>query len=294
MPGGIVTTRVREKWVERPLAVARFPRWPETSKMNDVNCREAGALEASTMSVATTRTDPATSATPADCNGAIPPLESGDRLTRVEFERRYDAMPHVKKAELVEGVVYMPSPVRQKYHGGPQLRFNVWVGLYLVRTPGLDGGDDSTVRLDPINEPQPDCVMFIEPEHGGRVVIDEEGHINDAPDLVGEVAASSASYDVHDKLAVYQRHGVREYIVWRVFDREVDWYVLSGTKYQKLAAGDDGVLRSTIFPGLWLDSAALLRKDYDTVLAVLQRGMETPEYAAFKAELQRARNEPAG
>ena len=41
----------------------------------------------------------------------ILPLEHGDHLTREEFERRYEAMPHVRKAELIEGVVYMPSPV---------------------------------------------------------------------------------------------------------------------------------------------------------------------------------------
>jgi Uma2 family endonuclease len=246
------------------------------------------------MSVSTTRSQLAPPVLPADCNGAIPPLESGDRLSREEFERRYDAMPHLKKAELIEGVVYVPSPVRQKYHGGPHLTLNGWLFIYRARTPGLEGGDNSTVRLDPTNEPQPDCVLFIKPEHGGTVVIDQEGYINDAPDLVAEVAASSASYDVHDKQAVYQRHGVREYIVWRVFDREVDWYVLRGAKYEKLTAGDDGVLRSTIFPGLWLDPGALLREDDDTLLAVLQRGLDSPEHAAFKAQLQRARIEPAG
>ena len=160
------------------------------------------------------------------------------------------------------------------------------------RTPGLRLGDNSTVRLDPINEPQPDCVLFIQPEHGGKVVIDEEGYINGAPDLVAEVAASSASYDLHDKLEVYRRNGVREYLVWRVLDREVDWFVLRGSEYEKLVAGEDGILRSTIFPGLWLDPGALLREDFDTVLAVLQRGLETPEHAAFKADLQRARIEP--
>jgi Uma2 family endonuclease len=262
--------------------------------MDTVDCRQAGALEADAMSVSTTRSEPSQPFAPIERNGAIPPLESGDRLTREEFERRYDAMPNLKKAELIGGVVYMPSPVRQRYHGGPHLCLNGWLFSYLARTPGLEGGDNSTVRLDPVNEPQPDCVLFIKPEHGGTVLIDEEGYINDAPDLVAEVAASSASYDVHDKLTVYQNHGVREYIVWRVFDREVDWYVLRGSEYEKLGAGEDGVLRSTIFPGLWLDPGALLREDYDTLLAVLQRGLETPEHAAFKADLQRAKAGPTG
>src|SRR5262249_34603329 len=151
-------------------------------------------------------------------------------------------------AELIEGVVYVPSPVRQRHHGGSHSRLNGWLFTYEARTPGLELGDNSTVRLDASNEPQPDCVLFIQPEHGGKVVIDEEGYINGAPDLVAEVAASSASYDVNDKLRVYQEKGVREYIVWRVLDCQVDWYVLRGTGYEKLTAGDDGVLRSTIFP----------------------------------------------
>jgi Uma2 family endonuclease len=246
------------------------------------------------MSVSTTRSELAPPVSRVDRNGAIPPLESGDRLGREEFERRYDAMPHLKKAELIEGVVYVPSPVRQKYHGEPHSSLIGWLFAYKARMPGLALGDNSTVRLDAINEPQPDCVLFIKPEHQGKVVIDEDGYNNGAPGLVAEVAASSASYDVHDKLAVYQRHGVREYIVWRVFDREVDWYVLRGAKYEKRTAGDDGVLRSTIFPGLWLEPGALLREDHDTLLAVLQRGLDSPEHAAFKAELQRTKVEPAG
>jgi Uma2 family endonuclease len=246
------------------------------------------------MPVSSTRSDPAPQAPPVEGHGAIPPLENGDRLTREEFERRYDAMPHLKKAELIEGVAYVPSPVRQRHHGGPHSRLNGWLFAYEARTPGLELGDNSTVRLDAVNEPQPDCVLFIQPEHGGKVVIDEEGYINGAPDLVAEVAASSADVDVNAKLSVYQRKGVREYIVWRVLDHELDWYVLRGAGYESLTADDDGVLRSTIFPGLWLDPGALLRRDSETLLAVLQRGLETPEHAAFKADLQRAKIGPTG
>jgi Uma2 family endonuclease len=252
------------------------------------------------MPVSSTRSEPTPTPTPTpyplpvERNGVVPPLENGDRLTRVEFERRYNAMPDLKKAELIEGVVYVPSPVRHRHHGGPHARLNGWLFTYEARTPGLELSDNSTVRLDDGNVPQPDCVLFIQPEHGGKVVIDEEGTINGAPDLVAEVAASSVSYDVNDKLRVYQAKGVREYIVWRVLDGRVDWYVLRGTEYEPLTAGDDGVLRSTIFPGLWLDPGALVRKDSETLLAVLHRGVETPEHSAFKAELQRARIKPEG
>lgn len=55
-------------------------------------------------------------------NRTLPPLENGDRLNRFEFERRYEAMPQVKKAELIEGIVYMPAALRFKSHGQPHSR----------------------------------------------------------------------------------------------------------------------------------------------------------------------------
>jgi len=228
----------------------------------------------------------------ADRDGAIPPLESGDRLTRREFERRYEAMRDLKKAELIEGVVYVTSPVRQRYHGKPHTSLIGWLFAYRARTPELELGANSTVRLDLNNEPQPDCLLFIQPEYGGQVEIDGDGYINGAPDLVAEVAASSASYDLHDKLQAYQRNGVREYIVWRVFERQIEWFVLRGARYEPLLPAEDGSLRSTIFPGLWLDPAALVNDDLVTLLNVLQRGLDSPEHAAFRAQLQRARVEP--
>jgi Uma2 family endonuclease len=147
-------------------------------------------------------------------------------------------------------------------------------------------GDNSTVRLDLDNEPQPDCLLFIPPERGGRVEFDEDGYIEGAPDLVAEVAASSASYDLHTKLNVYRRNEVREYVVWRVFDRQIDWFVLRGASYQLLTADPDGILRSPFFAGLWLDSAALLRGDLSRVFAVVQQGLQHPDHANFVASLK--------
>jgi Uma2 family endonuclease len=244
------------------------------------------------MAVATSRGPLAQPCDHTDPNGAILPLENGDRLTRAEFERRYDAMPHLKKAELIEGVVYVPSPVRQKYHGKQHPRLVAWLVHYEASTPGVEVGDNSTVRLDLDNEPQPDGLLFIQAEFGGQVRIDDEGYIAGAPDLVAEVAASSASYDLHAKLNVYRRNGVREYIVWRVYNHQIDWYVLRGGAYELLAAGPDGILRSTIFPGLDLDVAALLRGDLAAVFAVLQQGLNTPEHADFVARLRRVGTTP--
>jgi hypothetical protein len=169
-----------------------------------------------------------------------------------------------------------------------------WIGFYEAGTPGIEGGDNSTLIMDDENVPQPDCLLFIQPEHGGQVSIDEVGYIHGAPDFVGEVAASSASYDLHDKLETCANHGVREYLVWRVLDRAFDWFVLREGKYERIEPSGDGVLRSTIFSGLWLDPATLLRGDLAAVAVVVQRGLASPEHAAFIAELQRARTEPAG
>jgi Uma2 family endonuclease len=222
-------------------------------------------------------------------NGAIPPLENGDRLSREEFERRYHSMPHLKKAELIGGEVYMPSPVRQRFHGRQHSYLNYWLTHYEGNTPDVEVGDNSTVRLGPEDEPQPDCLLFIQPEHGGRVEIAQDGYIEGAPDLVGEVAASSVSYDLGRKLEKYATHNVREYVVWRVRDREIDWYANRGGRFEQMLPQADRILRSEVFPGLWLDPAALIRGDVNAVLAVVQRGLDSPEHAEFVARLERDR-----
>jgi Uma2 family endonuclease len=221
----------------------------------------------------------------AQSHGDCPQLENGDRLTRAEFMRRYHAMPDLKKAELIEGVVYVPSPVRQRYHGRPHSHLIGWLVNYEAGTPGVESGDSSSLLLDLDNVPQPDALLFIQADRGGRVRINEEGYIVGAPDLVAEVAASSASYDLHDKLNAYRRNGVREYIVYRVFDQKIDWFVLNDGRFEPLPPSPDGSLRSTTFPGLWLDAAALVAGDLATVLAVVQQGIGSPEHADFAAQL---------
>ena len=216
----------------------------------------------------------------------IPPLEPGDRLSRAEFERRYEAMPHLKKAELIEGVVYMPSPVRFRRHSRPHAHFIGWLVTYEAGTPGVEVGDNGTARLDLDNEPQPDALLLIDLAHGGQARISENDYIESAPELVGEIAASSASYDLNIKLHVYRRNGVREYVVWRVLDRAVDWFVLREDRYERQTPDAEGLLRSEIFPGLWLDPAALVRGDLAGVLAVLQGGLASPDHSAFVAKLQ--------
>jgi Uma2 family endonuclease len=218
----------------------------------------------------------------------IPPLENGDRLTREEFERRYAAMPHLKKAELIEGVVYVPPPVSLEQHGGQHAQIMTWLGVYRAGTPGVQAGDNSTVRLEGDNEPQPDALLRIAPTHRGQSDTVEGGYVEGPPELVVEVAASSASYDLHDKLDSYRRHGVREYVVWRVLDNEVDWFVLRRGRFKRMPLTAPGVYRSEVFPGLWLDPAALVRGDLATVLQVLQQGLASAEHGDFVKRLRRA------
>jgi Uma2 family endonuclease len=218
-------------------------------------------------------------------DGTIPPLETGDRLRRAEFERRYEAMSHLKKAELIEGVVYVPSPTRLRRHGRPHAHLIAWLAHYEAATPGALVGDNSTARLDLENEPQPDALLLIDPARGGQAQLSADDYVRGAPELVAEVAASSVSLDLNAKWNVYRRTGVREYVVWRVLNQAVDWFVLRGDEYERLAPDDQGVLRSEVFPGLWLDPTALLRGDLAAVLATLQRGLASPEHGAFLARL---------
>ncbi len=213
----------------------------------------------------------------------VPQLSAGDRLSRDEFERRYAAMPRVKKAERIEGVVYMPSPVTQARHGGPHARLTTWLGHYVAHTPGFDFGDNATVRLDLDSEAQPDLHLRLLRERGGRTRLGPEGYVEGAPELVVEVTASRASYDLHDKLRAYRRNGVREYLVWRVDDGAFDWLCLHGSDYRPLVADAAGIVRSPCCPGLWLDVPALQRSDLKAVLDCLEVGMKGPEHRAFCA-----------
>ncbi len=222
-----------------------------------------------------------------DVRQTTPRLEAGDRLTREEFERRYDAMPNLKKAELIEGVVYMPSPARFSVHGQPHAHLTTWLVTYAAATPGTAAADNATLRLDNDNEPQPDALLRLEEKLGGRSRVDEGDYIVGPPELIAEVTASTVSYDLGPKLQTYRRHGVLEYVAWRVLDAEVDWFVLRGGRYDRLSAGADGVFRSEAFPGLWLDAAALLAGQMGSVLETLRRGLESPEHAAFLERLRR-------
>lgn len=226
-------------------------------------------------------------ASPSPGTYLIPPLEPGDRLTRDEFERRYEALPKPIKAELIEGTVYMPSPVTHNKHGKPHFDTIAWLGVYQSQTPGVVGGDNSTVRLDIDNEPQPDALLMIDPKLGGQAQVSEDDYLEGAPELIVEVAATSASYDLHDKLNAYRRNRVREYVVWRVLDDAVDWFVFRSGEYVRAEPDAAGRYRSEVFPGLWLDAEALVSGDMAKVLECVQEGLASPEHRDFVDQLRR-------
>ncbi|MCY4080050.1 MAG: Uma2 family endonuclease [Caldilineaceae bacterium] len=221
----------------------------------------------------------------------VPPLNNGDRLTRAEFERIYAAHPEIKKAELIEGVVYVPSPARHREHGKPHFHSISWLGTYSAATPGVEGSDTATLRLDFENEPQPDALLFLPPECGGTTRVGDEGYLEGTPELILEVSASSASYDLNQKKRVYARIGVAEYIVYLAYEQRVIWYVLRDGVYEEQQADDDGVLKSRRFPGLWLLPDALLSGDLHSVLESLQHGIASPEHKTFCAALTLRREE---
>jgi Uma2 family endonuclease len=218
---------------------------------------------------------------------AAPPLlQNGDRLTWREFERRFEAMPDVKKAELIEGTVYMPSPVHASGHGEPHAHLMTWLGTYAAATPGVRVADNATIRLDLDNEPQPDTLLRIDEEAGGQSHISDDDYVEGPPEFIAEIAHSSAAYDLHDKKRAYRRNGVQEYLVWQIEDERVDWFVLEDGAYLALSPDDEGRLSSRVFPGLVLDAQALLGGDLSAVLSRTEEATETDAHRSFVERLR--------
>lgn len=195
----------------------------------------------------------------------LPVLEPGDHLTAAEFDRRYALRKDIHKAELVQGIVYMPSPVRINEHATSSAILVAWVANYSLGHPGVRCANDGSVRLAPRDRVQPDAMLWYE---AGNAVVDEESrHLEGAPDLVVEIAASSAAYDLHEKKESYRRAGVREYVVWRTVDGAVDWFELVDGEYRRLEPGAEGITRSNVFPGLALSIERLVAGEYAAAIS---------------------------
>jgi Uma2 family endonuclease len=219
--------------------------------------------------------------------GTLPPLEAGQRLDQPAFHERYEAMPPGTRAELIGGVVLMPSPMRRD-HGVTSRDVSGWLSQYQRFTRGVLGADNVTAILGDFGEPQPDCILFLPKALGGSSRVDRDGYLNGPPELVVEIARSSRQIDLGDKKRDYQRVGVPEYVVIEIDPDRVHWFMLRRGRYVKHPPGPDRIFRSTIFPGLWLDSAALFAGDLECLYAALERGLATPEHAAFVARLAAA------
>jgi len=215
----------------------------------------------------------------------LPPLEHGDRLDQKTFHARYEAMPENVKAELIGGMVYLSSPLKPR-HGRPHSRLMSWLGLYQEATPGTDVLDNTTVILSPASEPQPDGCLLILPEHG-RTRENARGDLEGPPELAAEVASSSEAYHLHTKRQDYEDLGVQEYPVLLVRGARAIWFVRGEQGFVQLQPGPDGILRSRLFGGLWLDAAALFRGDTARVHEVLRQGLASAEHAQFLQRLKR-------
>ena len=215
----------------------------------------------------------------------LPLLENGDTLDTREFLRRFERMPHVKKAELINGVVFMASPVRL-LHANPHSDLSYWLTTYRVATAGVRSPDNVTFKLTKRTAVQPDVMLYTEASLGGKSQASKRGYVIGSPELAAEVAASSVSLDAGPKREIYLEHGVAEYVLWRVEDEAIDWWTLRDGEYAAIEPDPaDGLLKSVVYPGLWLDKGAMLRGEMPAVLAALHRGLASPEHAAFAAKL---------
>jgi hypothetical protein len=221
-----------------------------------------------------------------------PPRElvEGQRLDQPTFHALYEAMPPGTRAELINGVVFMPSPVGP-LHSCAHVPTVVWLSYYQENTPGVEALDNASTALGLKSEPQPDALLRILPEYGGRTQADRR-FVQGVPELLVEIAHTSRYTDLGPKFDDYERVGVLEYVVRAIEPDEVLWFVLRKGRFVDLDPGPDGIHRSEIFPGLWLDPQALLRGDTRRLRAVLDLGCATPEHAEFVARLAAARQSP--
>ena len=214
-------------------------------------------------------------------------LREGERLTRDEFMRRWEAMPDLKFAELIDGIVHMPSPL-SNVHGDFHARVCVWLGNYVMVTPGCLLVTSVTWLMTDTSVPQPDLALKILAEYGGKSWMEGE-YPGGAPELIVEISHTTGSRDSGVKQRLYERSGVREYLIVKTKKRQISWNELVEGKYREIQPGEDGLLRSRVFPGLWLNTTALWNCDYGGLYAGVQQGASIPEHAEFVDKLLRAK-----
>ena len=213
-------------------------------------------------------------------------LQNGDRMTRAEFHAAYERTPEDFQAELIEGIVYMASPLRRN-HGVHHVFLSMLMGIYEGKTPGVESGDNCSMFLSDDSEPQPDLFFRILPECGGQTRTTPDDYVEGAPELLLEIAISTRSLDLHAKRRMYQKYGVKEYLVFVPLQEMLFWFDL---QVDRELEPENGIVKSNQFPGLWLDVAALSLRNHDAAMAALQQGLASPEHAAFVERLASQRN----
>jgi Uma2 family endonuclease len=220
-------------------------------------------------------------------SGSPQSLVEGERLDQPTFHALYEAMPPGTRAELIDGVDYMPSPASIE-HGEAQVPVIVWLSYYAENTPGVRAMDNVTTILGWKSEPQPDGVLRILPDFGG-CKWDVEGFVHGAPELVAEVAKATRYVDLGPKLSDYERGGIQEYVVRAIDPDQIYWFGQEDGALKKRRLDDDGLYRSVVFPGLWLDPVALVEGNTRRLRAIIELGCATAEHAEFAARLAAAR-----
>jgi len=203
-------------------------------------------------------------------------------MTREEFHRIYAATDDAFRAELIGGIVYVPSPLKRR-HGVHHLLLGALFAAYAARTPGVEAGDNATVLLGEDAEPQPDLYLRLLPESGGQSRTTDDDYVLGAPELIAEIAHSSRAIDLHAKKDDYARYGVHEYLVVTLGEGRLRWFDLRAGR--ELEAAADGVVRLQVTPGLWVDTTALFAGDHAGAMATLERGLATPEHSEFVRRL---------
>jgi Putative restriction endonuclease len=217
-----------------------------------------------------------------------PRLVNGERLDQPTFHALYEATPPSTRAELINGVVFMPDPFGVE-HARAIMPVTVWLAYYAEQVPILDAMRNVTTILGWKCELQPDLALVIPDEFGGQTQSDTDW-LRGPPELVAEVADETRYVDLGPKLEDYEGAGVWEYVVRALKPDTVYWFVRRGGRFVELAPGPDGIYRSEIFPGLWLDAEALIRGDRRRLREVIDLGCATPEHAAFAARLAAGRD----
>jgi len=198
-------------------------------------------------------------------------------------------MPAGIKAELIGGMVHMPSPTRMPHKRSHGLLAGVLV-LYEEATPGTEMAGEGTVILGSGSEPEPDLQLRLLPEYGGRSRVNDEGYLVGPPELLIEVAHSSEAIDLHAKRADYTKAGVLEYLVLLIREGGLRAFDLAANR--EIEVGADGVYRSKMFPGLWIDAAAAVGGDRRRLLSVLRKGIRSSEHKSFVRRLATAVEQP--